>query len=139
MAQPEVRDALFIGSDNRENFKQILAKRSDLVQIDGARLAPSLAPVYLYAGTILGLAATGGDAGYWKPYNSANTDGSQVAAGILFADTNMDAAGNGSESVIAKEGTFFKDLLVGYDATAKVGLAAHEFVDHGDNLVRVRA
>ena len=139
MSQPELRDALFIPQDNRENFKNVIAKRSDLVQFDGARSAPSTFGTYLYAGLVLGLAATGGDAGFYKPYASGNTDGSQVAVGVLSEDANVDASGNGSEIVIIKEGTLFKDLLIGYDATAKTGLAAKEFVEHGTNLVRIRA
>lgn len=139
MSQPELRDALFIPSDNRENFKQIIAKRSDLVQFDGARSAPSTFGSYLYAGLVLGLASSGGDAGFYKAYNSSNSDGSQVAVGILSEDANVDAAGNGSEIAIIKEGTLFQDLLIGLDSTAKTNLGAHSFVEHGTNLVRIRA
>lgn len=139
MVQPELRDAIFIPSDNRENFKQIIAKRSDLVQFDSGRLGPSQDGSYLYAGTVLGLANSGGDSGFYKPYASGNTDGSQVAVGVLAEDANVDASGNGSEIVIIREGTLFKDLLVGYDGTAKTGLNASEFTESGVNLVRIRA
>jgi hypothetical protein len=137
--QPELRDALFIPTDNRENFKQVIAKRSDLVQIDGARLAPSTFGTYLYAGTVLGLASSGGDAGFWKPYAVGNSDGSQVAAGVLSEDANVDASGNGSEAVIIKEGTLFQSLLVGLDSNAITNLGGKPFVDHGVNLIRIRA
>jgi len=144
MAQSELRDALFKASDNRENFKQIIAKRSDLVQFDRGRLAPSLKGSYQYAGLVLGLASSGGDSGFYKAYNSGNTDGSQVAVGVLAEDANVDSVpasgpGDGSEILIIKEAVLFKDLLIGYDATAKTQLGAHEYVEGGDNLVRIRA
>lgn len=139
MVQSDLRDALFIPSDNRENFKQIIAKRSDLVQFDRGRSAPSTFGTYLRAGLVLGLASSGGDSGFYKPYNSGNSDGSQVAVAVLSEDANVDASGNGSELVMIKEAVLFKDLLVGYDATAKTGLGGHEYVEGGVNLVRIRA
>ena len=147
MVQPELRDALFNPSDNRENFKQIIAKRSDLVQFDRGRLGPSQIGSYLYAGTVLGLASTGGDAGYYKPYNSANTDGSQTAVAVLSEDANVTTpvgslagpTGDGSEIVMIREGTLFKDLLIGLDAGAITSLGGHSFVENGQNLIRIRA
>lgn len=143
MSQSEYRDSLFIPSDNRENFKVIIAKRSDLVQFDGGRLGPSLAGTYQRAGLVLGYAATGGDAGYYKAYNSANTDGSQVAVGVLAEDANVSAAasgpGDGSEISIIKEGVLFKDLLIGLDSTAISNMNAKSSVEHGTNLIRIRA
>lgn len=137
--QPEYRDSLFIATDNRENFKQIIAKRSDLVQFDGARLAPSLYGTYQYAGLVLGLATSGGDSGFWKAYNSSNSDGSQVARGVLSEDANVDASGNGSEISIIKEATLFQSLLIGLDSTAITNLGGHSFVEHGNTLIRIRA
>lgn len=139
MSQPELRDPLFIASDNRENFKQIIAKRSDFIQYDSGRLAPSLYGTYQYAGLVLGLASSGGDSGYYKAYNSSNSDGSQVAVGVLSEDANVDASGNGSEIVIIKEGVLFQSLLIGLDSTALTGLGGKEYVEHGVNLIRIRA
>lgn len=144
MSQPELRDALFIPSDSRENFKQIIAKRSDLVQFDRGRLGPSLKGTTQLAGLVLGFAATGGDAGFYKAYNSGNTDGSQVAVGVLSEDatvasTPASGPGDGSEILIIREADLYKDLLIGYDATAKTGLSAKEYVEGGVNLVRIRA
>lgn len=144
MSQPELRDALFIPSDNRENFKQVIAKRSDLVQFDRGRLAPSLKGTYQYAGLVLGFASSGADSGFYKAYNSGNTDGSQVAVAVLSEDANVASTpasgpGDGSEIVMIKEAVLFKDLLIGYDATAKTNLSAHEYVEGGVNLVRIRA
>lgn len=136
--QSELRDALFIASDDRSNFKQVIAKRSDLVQFAGGRLGPSLNGTYQYAGLVLGFAATGGDAGFYKAYNSANSDGSQVAVGVLSEDANVDASGNGSEISIIKEGTLFKDLLIGLDSTAITNMSAKSYVEHGTNLISIR-
>lgn len=144
--QPELRDAMFIPSDNRENFKQIIAKRSDLVQFDRGRLAPSLIGTYQYAGLVLGYASSGSDSGYYKAYNSSNTDGSQVAVAVLSEDANVTApsgsggpAGDGSEIVMIKEGVLFKDLLIGLDSTAISNLNGKSFVENGQNLIRIRA
>lgn len=139
MSQPELRDALFIASDNRENFKQIIAKRSDLAQYAAGRLAPSLFGTYQYAGLVLGLASSGGDSGFYKAYNSANSDGSQVAVGVLSEDANVDASGNGSEIAILKEAVLFQGLLIGLDSGAITNLGGKAFVEHGVNLITIRA
>lgn len=140
VSQPELRDALFIPSDSRENFKQIIAKRSDLAQFDGGRIKPAGSGTVTYeAGLVLGLAATGGDAGYYKPYVSSNTDGSQVAVGVLAEQAVVDTSDNGGEIAILKEAILYKDLLIGYDSTAKSNMNATESVEHGVNLVRIRA
>jgi hypothetical protein len=145
MVQPELRDALFNPSDNRENFKQIIAKRSDLIGFSGGRLAPSLIGSYQYAGLVLGYATSGGDAGYYKAYNSGNSDGSQVAAAVLSEDANVVApsgaggpAGDGSEVVIIRgtgAGALFKDKLIGLDSNAITNLNAKSYVEHGVNLL----
>jgi hypothetical protein len=147
MSQPELRDALFIPQNNRENFKQIIAKRSDLVRYAGGRLAPSLANTYQYAGLVLGYAATGGDAGYYKAYAVGNTDGSQVAVGVLSEDANVGAveaspggpAGDGSEIVIIKEGDLLQGLLIGLDSNAITNMNGKAYVEHGTAIISIRA
>ncbi len=144
--QPEYRDALFNPSDSRSNFKQIIAKRSDLVRFAGGRLGPSQVGQYLYAGTVLGFAATGGDAGYYKPYNAANTDGSQTAVGVLSEDAGPVAPwqggggpGDGSEISVIKEGDLFQALLIGLDAGAITNMSGKSYTEHGNTLLSIRA
>lgn len=146
MSQPELRDALFIPSDNRENFKQIIAKRSDLVRYSRGRLAPSLVGTYQYAGLVLGYASTGADAGYYKAYNSANSDGSQVAVGVLSEDASVSAPwqggsgpGDGSEIVIIKEGELFQSLLIGLDSTAITAMSGKSYTEGGNQIISIRA
>lgn len=136
--QPEYRDSLFIPSDSRTNFKQIIAKRSDLVQFAGGRLGPSQDGAYLYAGTVLGYANSGGDSGFYKPYNSSNTDGSQVAVGVLSEDAGVDASGNGSEISIIKEGHLFQALLIGLDSTAITSMNGKSYTEHGVQIISIR-
>lgn len=133
MSAEDVRDALFIASDFRANFKNVIAKRSDLVKFDGGRLDPGQYGVTLQAGTVLGVVTASGK---YAPYNDAASDGTQVAVGLLGEIASPDAAGNGSEIIIIRGGgVMFKDLLVGYDAAAKADLGAKEFVEHGVNLM----
>jgi hypothetical protein len=140
--QPELRDSLFISADDRSNFKQIIAKRSDLVQFSGGRLAPSMTPGYYNAGLVLGYATSGADAGFYKTYNSANSDGSQVAVAILSEDANVQGTsstvGNGSEVVVIRAtANLFKDLLIGLDSNAITNLGAKSFVEHGVNILYI--
>lgn len=143
--QPELRDALFIPQDDRSNFKQIIAKRSDLVQYGEGRLAPSMTPGYYYAGLVLGYAATGPDAGYYKAYNDSNSDGSQTAVGVLSEDANIQTpagtsgpAGFGSKiSIIRATANLFKDLLIGLDAAGIVDLGAKSYVENGVNILYI--
>jgi len=141
--QPELRDSLFIATDDRSNFKQIIAKRSDLVRYAGGRLAPSMVPGYYYAGLVLGYANSGGDAGYYKAYNSGNTDGSQVAVGVLSEDANVvtgyGSVGDGSEIVIIKEGDLLQGLLIGLDSTAISNMSGKSYVEHGVQILSIRA
>lgn len=144
MAQPEYRDALFNPSDSRSNFKQIIAKRSDLVRFAGGRLAPSLKGTTQVAGLVLGYATSGGDAGFYKAYAVGNTDGSQVAAGVLAEDQTVDTVpasgpGDGSEISIIKEGDLFADLLIGLDSGAITNMSGKAYVEHGVNLISIRA
>lgn len=135
--QPEYRDSIYIGTDSRTNFKQIIAKRSDLVRFAGGRLGPSQDSTYLYAGTVLGYAATGGDAGFYKPYNSSNTDGSQVAVGVLSEDANVDASGNGSEISIIKTGDLYQSLLIGLDSGAITNMNGKSYTEHGNQILYI--
>jgi hypothetical protein len=143
MASQEYRDALFIASDNRANFKQIIAKRSDLAKSAGGRLAYSAVAAgtfaTTYAGTVLGYATTGADAGKYKPYAAGNTDGSQVAVAILAEDVLTDSSGNGSEcSVLRGKGiTLFQAALIGLDAGAITALGAVSYVEHGTTLLDI--
>ena len=137
----EGRDSLFIGTDHRSNFKQIIAKRSDLARYDGGRMAFAAAGAYVVyeAGLVLGFAATGADAGKYKPYNAANSDGSQVAVGVLAEQCETDEFGNGSECSVLKAAVLFKDLLIGLDSAAITALGAHSSVEHGTNLISINA
>lgn len=142
--QPEYRDSLFNPTDQRTNFKQVIAKRSDLVQFSGGRLAPSLKGTYQYAGLVLGYASSGADSGFYKAYNDANTDGSQTAVGVLAEDASVASVpasgpGDGSEIAIIKEGVLFKDLLIGLDANGIADMNGKSSVEHGTNLISIRA
>jgi len=133
--QPEYKDSLFIPQDSRSNFKQIIAKRPDLVKFNGGRLAPSLDGVAVHAGTVLGYASTGADAGYYKPYVSSATDGSQVAVGVLSEYAAPDASGNGSEIVWIGGGELLQAMLVGLDAGAISALGAKSFTEQGVQIL----
>ncbi len=149
MVQPEYRDALYYPQDNRENFKTIIAKRSDLVQFMEGRLAPSLIGTYQYAGLVLGYATSGGDSGYYKAYNSANSDGSQVAVGILSEDANLlqalpsttpasGPAGYGSKiSIIRATANLFQSLLIGLDSNAISNLGAKSYTELGNQILYI--
>ena len=137
----EGRDALFIGTDSRSNFKQVIAKRSDLARYDGGRMKPAGAGLFATyeAGLVLGKAATGPDAGFYKPYASGNSDGSQVAVGVLSEQVQTDEFGNGSECSVLKSAVVFEDLLIGLDSGAKTNLSGHSSVEHGTNLFSFNA
>jgi len=137
----EVRDAVFDKQDFRANFKNVIAKRSDLVQFAGGRIKAAGAgtTVKYEAGLVLGFATSGGDAGKYKPYNNANTDGSEKAVGVLSETTTVDEFGNGSEISVIKSGVLFKDMLIGLDAAGIVDLGGSEYVEHGVNLISVKA
>jgi hypothetical protein len=135
MADQEYRDALFIGTDQRSNFKDVVAKRSELLRRDGGRLGASQNGVTLEAGTVLGYAATGGDAGHYKPYAVGNSDGSQVAVGVLEQQASPDANGNGSQISIIRHGCLLQALLIGLDSGAITNLKAISFVEHGTQML----
>ena len=140
MPSQESRDALFIPSDSRSNFKSVIAKRSDLIRFDGGRIKPAASGTVTYnAGLVLGFANSGADAGYYKPYAAANTDGSQTAVGVLAADTIVDTADNGGEIQIIKEGDLLNDFLIGLDSTAITQMNGKVRAEHGVNLISIRA
>lgn len=128
------RDAQFIPSDYRANFKNVIAKRSDLVKFIGGRMASAgagLTATY-EAGLVVGKITS---SGLYKAYNSANSDGSEVPVGVVSEQVITDEFGNSSEAVIIIGGILFKDMLIGYDANAKSVLGAKEYVEKGVNLV----
>lgn len=141
MVQAEARDALFVASDSRSNFKQVIAKRSDLVEFAGGRMKKSAASTIVTheAGLVLGLASSGADSGFYKPYSDVATDGSQVAVGVLSEQAVVDDSAGGQEIVIIKQGCLYEDLLIGLDAAAKVDLRASSYVEKGVNLIKVIA
>jgi len=141
MATQELRDAMFIGTDYRANFKQIIAKRSDQTVFMGGRMKPAGAglTVTYYAGTVLGYATSGADAGFWKPYLVGSSDGSQVAKAVLSEDVITDQYGNGSEAALITRGILFNDLLIGLDSGAITNLHASLTVEHGVNLLSIYA
>lgn len=137
----ELRDALFIPADQRSNFKNVIAKRSDLARFDAGRMKSAAAGtiVTYEAGLVVGLAASGPDAGKLKPYDDTATDGSQTAVGVLAERCVVDSAGNGSECVVLKAGVLFRDLLIGLDAGAIADLKGAASVEHGVNLLSIYA
>ncbi len=143
MATQEYRDSLFIASDNRANFKQIIAKRSDQAKFAGGRMAYSAVSagttVTYLAGLVVGLATSGADSGKYKPYAAGNTDGSQVACGVLAEDVITDSAGNGSEcSILRGKGiSLFQAKLIGLDSGAITNLGALSYLEHGTLLLDI--
>lgn len=134
-----LRDALFIGSDSRANFKNVIAKRSDLVQFaTGRMVAPGADNTVYEAGTVLGQVTSAGPTQYQlKPYNSANTDGSQVAVGVLSESTIADINGDGTKIVMIRKGCLYLDKLIAPDAGWKTQLSAKAYVEGGENLIDV--
>lgn len=131
----EGRDSLFIGTDSRSNFKQIIAKRSDLTKFAGGRMQYASSGIQTYnAGTLVGYASSGTYAGLYRPYLSTNTDGSQVPVGFLSDDVVTDTSGNGSEASIITGGALFQSLLIGVDSNATTLLNARVTVEHGQNI-----
>lgn len=129
------RDANFKASDFRGNFKQIIAKRSDLKQTQSIRLVAADAGETLtyQAGTLLAKVTS---SGLYTAYDDASeTAGVNVAVGILEATTEVDENSNGSLAVMLRHATVFKDLLVGYDAAGLVDLAGKVYVENGVNLL----
>lgn len=140
MASQELRDAMFIKEDNRANFKQVIAKRSDLARFSKGRMAKAgvgLTVTYP-AGLVLGLASSGADSGRYKAYSNAAVDGSEVAVGVLSEEVTTDEFDNGSLAVIIKEAELFQDALVGLDAAGEADLSAKKYVEAGVNIISIR-
>jgi len=128
------RDAQFKGSDFRGNFKQIIAKRSDLKRTQEVRLTPAGSGLFVvyHAGQVLGkITATG----LYAAYDDGASDGTQVAKGILEATTEVDDQAGGTLAIMLRSATVFEDLLVGLDAAGKVDLGSKSYVENGVNLL----
>lgn len=126
------RDAGFIPADFQSYDKQIIAKRPDLVRQAG--LGRLKAGTY-YAGTVLGLATSGGDAGLLKPYATGNSDGSQNPIGILAESATVAVSGGyGSEANVIVGGTLFQAKLIGLDSGAITALGGKSVTEKGDQL-----
>jgi len=76
--------------------------------------------------TVMGRITSGAASGYYKAYDNDNTDGSQVAAGIL-----ADKVTATSSSVVAPmyvHGTFYNGKIIGLDSNVEEDLDACVFV-----------
>ena len=130
------KDSNFISSDYRANFKNVIAKRSDLLKFMAGRTinaAPG-AILTMEAGTLMGLATSGADAGYYKPYLAAAVDGSQIPVGFLSEQVTTDEFYNGSKCTVIISGELFSDLLIGVDAGAITALHAKVLPEAGNNI-----
>lgn len=142
-----VNDAGFVGAVSDNQFKEVLAQRFDLAQINGGRIIPPAQDATYYAGTVLSQYTSGPNAGLWAVYDSANssaTDGSQLPAGILLRGSDVAASGYGSEVSIIVKGSVYSDLCVTYaSGVAASGLPAavitamggKKMLVHGQNEV----
>jgi len=140
MVSNEGRDAIFIGQDTRTDFKQIIAKRSDLAKYARGRLVkPATGDQVYYAGQVLGQISSAGPNQYrWAPYNPAATDGSQVAKAILSGSVDVDSSDNGSETVFLTGGcAVYQDRLIGLDAAAIAALGGISYVENGANILEL--
>lgn len=130
------KDAEFIPADFNAVFKEVVAKRPDLLKRGSGRMAlPGSGSTTHYAGEVLGYATSGGDAGKWKPYASGNSDGSQVAKAILLSTIIVDSTNNNSEIEFSYGGQFLQDLLIGLDSGAITNLKAISIVENGVNIL----
>lgn len=125
------RDAQFVGSDFRANFKQVIAKRSDLVRRQGGRMKAPGSDTLYRAGTVLGIVTA---TGRWAPYNDGNSDGTETARGVLEMDIMCPADDSSSEIVVIKGGDLLKDLLIGLDSAGITDLGGVSALEHGVNL-----
>lgn len=126
-------DARVNNQVTRNDFAIILACNRHLATLLPVRLVYTGADYV--AGLVLGrVTATG----YYKAYNDSNSDGSQVAAAVLFEDVKLtdislsSPSGAASGTAIARGifgGEVFTDKLTGLDAAAKVDLGAREIID----------
>lgn len=135
------KDGSFNANVFRANFKNVIAKRSDLVELSGQRMvAPApggggaLVEVTNYAGTVVGQVTA---SKLLVPYNAANVDGSQVPIGVLRDDVTMDSDNDGSSCVVITGGTLFQDLLIGLDNNAIGLLGGRKLSEGGQNLIKI--
>jgi hypothetical protein len=137
MANQAAHDSLWIGSGYRANFKQIVAKRSDLVKWSRGRvIAPTSGANVVYnAGTLMGQVTSGGNAGKYKPYASGSSDGSQNPVGFLADDVEVDTLGNGSEIRLITGGQVYLNALIGLDAGGQTALKAKVIVEGGNSIL----
>lgn len=135
MASSTVRSASFTQNVFGTDFKNIIAKRPELVLRNAGRLvSASAGQVNTFeAGTVLGVVTA---SGLYAPYASGNTDGSQNAAALLLHSASVDQYGNGSDIAVAHGGEFWKDLLIGLDAGAITALGAKTIVENGLNILK---
>lgn len=145
MATAQV-DAGYNGNVSRNNFKEVIAQRDDLVVIDGGRMVPPAQNTVYNAGQVMAQFTSGANAGLWAPYNSANSgasDGSQVPAGILYGGADVGANGDGSEIRVITKGIVFMDLCIslvagtptaGLTSAIQTAMGGKKKVVHGQNL-----
>jgi hypothetical protein len=127
----------------RNDFAIIIALNRHLATLLPVRLK-NISPSDYLAGTVLGRASSGADSGLYKAYASGNTDGSQVAAAILFEDVRAtdvtNPQGTGTGTSVARGifgGEVFQDKLIGFDANAKSNLNGTTIVDaSGVNVLK---
>lgn len=74
----------------------------------------------LVAGTVMSKLTASGK---WVAYDDAGTDGSEVASGVLYAAV-PDSAADQKGVIIARQAEVAQVHLTGYNANAKVDLAA---------------
>jgi hypothetical protein len=86
-------------------------------------VADPAATTDLETGTVVGIVTATKKV---KPYNSGNTDGSEVAVGILKTFVNKEARVVDQRVGVFLSGFFKKASLVGYNSTAKTALNARE-------------
>ena len=72
---------------------------------------------YAKAGTVVGIVTSSGKA---VPYNDSNSDGSEVAVGILLE--NVDLNNGDQPAAIVIHGFVDKSKLIGYDAACEADL-----------------
>lgn len=78
----------------------------------------------LPAGTVVGKITVGGK---WAPYDPDATDGTEAAAGILYAELPI-ATGDQPGVVLVRHAEVAETHLTGIDADAKADLAALQII-----------
>lgn len=127
-------DANFRGSDYTANFKDVVAKRSDMIERSRGRMVTPGADTKYEAGTVLGIVTA---TGRLKVYASGSSDGSQNPVGVLEMTVTVSSDGSDGEVAYIIKGTLYKDRLIGMDAGAITALGARAWVEGGENLIRL--